>query len=478
MAVQPPTDQIALRATLKDDAFSLVNLFTPVLAWGGGQGTVDLRVGGTPRRPLLSGLVAFNNASFVSPWLGADLDQLTGAIQLEGSQIQVDSLTGTLFDGVFSLSGQIPLILADADPDDAGLSLALRAIDFNYVNEVRSRVNGDLTLTRALLAPQIGGQVRLQDTQVVVGRELISQAQFIASNRVYLERLRETLAQGKRFLPVELDNLQIALDPTQIRAVPVLSMDLAGGLALNGPVSKLSADGAIALTEGWINTITAEFFLEPGRDNLVLFRPESGLDPYLDIVLAANVPLQRQYNINDLNTTTGAAEVPTYARLASATVLDELQIEARLQGQASDLVNNFTLGSSPPYSQNQLLGMVTGGYLTGLGGAEPGLALGSNLLAAFTAGSQDAIARAFGLQRLRLIGATVLPTDNKDTLGLGVGVTAGITNNLSASLVQVLNQNQPLVLNARYRINDNWSIGGSTGTDSESRTYVEYQIDF
>ncbi|MEO1068772.1 MAG: translocation/assembly module TamB domain-containing protein, partial [Cyanobacteria bacterium J06638_6] len=478
MAVPPPTDQIALRATLKDDAFSLVNLLTPVLVWGGGQGTVDLLVGGTPRRPLLSGLIAFNDATFISPWLGADLDQLTGAIQLEGTQIEVDSLTGTLFDGAFALSGQIPLLLADANTDDFGLNLALRDIDFNYFNEVQSRINGDLTLTQALLAPTIGGQIRLQDTQVVVGRELLSQAQFVISNRARLERLRVALAEKGPLLPVQLANLQIILDQTQIRAVPVMSMGLAGGLALNGPVSELAADGAIALTEGWINTITAEFFLEPGRDNLALFRPESGLDPYLDVVLTANVPLQRQYDINRLNTTTGAAEVPTYDQLASATVLDELQIEAQLQGQASDLVNSFTLVSSPPYSQNQLVGMVTGGYLSGLGEVEPGLALGSNLLAAFTADRQDAIAQAFGLQRLRLIGATVLPTDNKDTLGLGVGVTAGITNNLSASLVQVLNQNQPLVLNARYRIDDNWSLGGSTGTNNETRTYVEYRLNF
>ncbi|MBE9140246.1 translocation/assembly module TamB domain-containing protein [Nodosilinea sp. LEGE 07088] len=477
--VQPATDQMALRATLQDDALSLVNLLTPVLAWGGGQAKVDLQLSGTPRRPLLSGLVAFDDASFVSPWLGTSLDRLTGAIQLQGTQIYVNSLTGNLFGGSFALTGQVPLLLADAAPSDAGLNLALREIDFNYANnEVRSRVNGDLALTQALLAPAIGGQVRLQDTQVVVGRELISQAQLVVSDRARLERLRAALAQGTHVLPVQLDNLQIALDQTQIRAVPVMSMGLAGGLTLNGSLSALSADGAIALTNGWINTITAEFFLEPGRDNRVLFRPENGLDPDLDVVLAARVPLQRQYNINRLNSTTGAAEEPTYNQLASATVLDELQIEARLQGQVSDLVNNFTLVSSPPYVQDQLLSMVTGGYLAGLGGTEPGLALGSNLLAAFTADSQDAIARAFGLQRLRLGGATVLPTDNKDTLGLGLGVTAGITPNLSASLVQVLNQNQPLVLNARYRINDNWGIGGSINTDNAGRAYGEYRINF
>ncbi|MFQ4139352.1 translocation/assembly module TamB domain-containing protein [Nodosilinea sp. PGN35] len=478
MAVRPASDQIKLEATLKDDALSLVNLLTPALVWGGGSATVDLRLGGTPRRPLLSGVVAFENASFRSPWLGASLDHLTGAIQLQGTQVRVDSLTGSLFDGSFALAGQIPLIAGDAAPDDPGLRLALADIHFNYANEVRSQINGDLALTRALLAPTIGGQVQLQNTQVAVGRELTARASEVLSNPTRLGNLRAKFAQAAPLLPVQLDHLRVTLDPARVRALPILSLGLAGDVALSGPVPAIAADGAIHLTDGWINTATAEFFLAPGRENIVRWRSEDGFDPHLDVVLETTIPLQRQYSINTLNSTTGAAEVPDLNRLASNTILDELQIEARLQGRASRLVNNFTLASNPPYSQNQLLGMVTGGWLAGLRGAEPGLALGSNLLAGFTADSQDEIARSLGLRRLRLIGTTVLPTANKDTLGLGVGATVGISENLSATLVQVLNQNQPLSLTARYRISDSWSIGGSTNVNNQGRGFVEYRVNF
>ncbi|HSM83223.1 MAG TPA: translocation/assembly module TamB domain-containing protein [Nodosilinea sp.] len=478
MAVRPPSQQMALRATLKDDALSLVNLLTPALAWGGGQATIDLQLGGTPRRPLLSGLVAFDNASFVSPWLGASLDQFTGAIQLQGTQIEIESLTGTLFDGSFALAGQLPLISADAAPTDPGLRLVLNDIDFNYANEVRSQVAGDLTLTRALLAPTIGGQVRLHNTQVTVGRQLRAQAAAVLNNPDRLRALRAAATRVSPLFPVELDHLRLALAPAQLKALPLLSLNLEGELALSGPVLGLSADGAIDLTSGWINTVTTEFFLEPSYPNRVVFSPQDALDPYLDVVLGASVPLQRKYNINALTTTTGAAEIPTFDPLASTTVLDELQIEARLQGQASRLLNNFTLVSTPAYSQTQLLSMITGGSLTGLGGAEPGLALGSNLLGAFTADSQDAVAQALGLQRLRLIGTTVLPSTAKDTLGFGVGATVGITENLSASLVQVLNQNQPLALTARYRIDNRWSVGGSTDANNQGRAFVEYRVNF
>lgn len=72
----------------------------------------------------------------------------------------------------------------------------------------------------------------------------------------------------------------------------------------------------------------------------------------------------------------------------------------------------------------------------------------------------------------------MLPTDDKETLGLGVGVTVGITENLSASLVQVLNQNQPHSLDARYRIGDNWTINGSTNARNQGRAFVEYRVNF
>jgi translocation and assembly module TamB len=251
-------------------------------------------------------------------------------------------------------------------------------------------------------------------------------------------------------------------------------------------VPGLYADGAIALTDGWIHTVTTEFFLVPSRSNQVRFSRETALDPYLDLVFEAILPLQRQYSINALNSTTASAEVPTLDRLGAVTVLDELQLEARVQGQASrlwqNLPNALVLTSTPSYGSEQLLGMVAGGYLAGLGGTEPGLLLGTNLLGAYIAAPQDAIARSLGLRRLRLVGSTVLPTntqsEDKGILGLGVGVSAGITQNLSATLVQVINQNQPLAFSARYRIDDHWSVTGSTNMNDQGRAFVEYRMNF
>ncbi len=473
MAVQPDIQEIDLKASLQDDALSLVNLLTPLLTWGGGKANIDVRLGGTLQRPLVTGVAVFKGAIFNSPFLNASLQDLDGEVQFRGTQIRVPSLTGSLFDGEFELTGSLPLLTTDAIPANRGLNLALNDVDFRYFNEVRSRVNGNVTLTNALLEPVIGGEVLLQDSLVRVGPELLALGNTLLANPT-LDRLS---ASFDELVPVQFDRLQVVLEPAIAKAPPLVSLDLEGDLAISGPTNALYAEGEVALLDGWINTITAEFLVEQGHDNIAIFLPEYGLDPYLDLIFSARVPLQRNYNLRPLNVTIGAAEIPDIDPLGSTTVFDEIQIEARVKGPATNLFDNLRLTSNPPYSQEQLLGMTSGGYLADLGGGDPSLALGSNLLSALSADAQDSVGNALGLKRFRLTATTILPSETGDSLGYGIGINVGITENLSATLVQVLNQNQPVQLNTRYRIDDNWGVRGSTDFNDENRVFLEYRVD-
>ena len=475
MTVRPDTQEIDLRASLKDDALSLINLLTPLLTWGGGKANIDVRLGGTLQRPLVNGVAAFNGAVFNSPFLDASLQDLNGEVQFRGTQIRVPSLTGTVFDGGFALTGSLPLLPTDALPSEQGLNLALNELDFKYFDEVSSVVSGNMTLTNAVLEPVIGGEVLLQNSFARVGPQLIALAQFLYDPPSEFQTL---IAALDDLPPAQVDDLRILLKPAVVKYPPIFSFDLLGDLAVSGPTNQLAAEGGLDFTDGWVNTITAEFFLEPGRNNVALFLPENGLNPYLDLVLSARIPLQRNYNIRPWETTVGLAEIPDIDPLGSTTAFDEIQIEARVAGPATNLFDNLQLTSNPPYAQNQLLGMVSGGYLSDLGGGEPTLALGSNMLSAVSADTQDALGDALGLRRFRLTASTVLPTDGGDTLGYGIGVSLGITENISATLVQVLNQSQPIQFNARYRIDDNWGIRGSTNFNDDNRVFLEYRVEF
>lgn len=478
MTVKPDSNQIALQASLKDGALSLVNLLTPLVVWDGGRANIDISIGGTLTAPTIDGIAAFKDAAFVSPFLNARLGSLTGQVEFQGDQIQVSSLTGSLFDGGFDLHGQLPILASNANPQD-GLRLDLNTLNFNYFNEVYSQVDGYLSLTNALLQPVIGGDVHLQNTQVAVGPELLKLANLFLNPPPRVESLA---LQLKDLVPVRLDNLQVALAPASVKALPVLSINAQGNLDLSGYTNDLAANGVINVTDGWVNTVSAEFFLQGGHDNVVLFRPEYGLDPYLDLIFFARIPLQRHYNINSTGVSPGNTnEIPDLDALASDTIFDEIQVEAAVKGPATRLLDDLTLTSNPSYPQDQLLGMVSGGYLADLpGGGEQPLVLVANLLTAFTADTQDQIGRSLGFRQFRLGAATTLPAGNpeegNDSFGLGVGLNLGITQNLSATFVQVLNQSQPIQFNLRYRIDDNWGIRGSTNFGNDSRVFMEYRV--
>ncbi|HIK43934.1 MAG TPA: translocation/assembly module TamB domain-containing protein, partial [Leptolyngbyaceae cyanobacterium M65_K2018_010] len=477
MTVKPEGNEIALQASLKDEALSLVSVITPELLWGGGTARIDLRIGGSLSRPLANGQITFDQATFNLPSFEVSLNNLSGDIQLLGTQVQVGSLTGNLLDGNFALTGNLPLTIRDVSPTDQGFQLALDNIHLEFFNEVSSYINGTLTVTNALLAPTLGGDVRLQNTQVTVGPQLLNLVQDLRRQTSVAE-IRADLARVTRIFPVRVKDLQVALEPTLVKAPPLLSFNLQGALALSGPIPGLYANGRIDLEEGWVNTITAEFFLQNGYDNVILFRPEYKLDPYLDLVMEASVPLQRSYAINRPQITEGAAEIPAIDRLGSNTIFDELLIEARVKGLASRFFENLQLTSNPPYSQTQLLSMVSGGYLSDLGGAEPSLALGANLITALTADTQDAIGRALGVRRFRLGASTIQPTPTGDTFGYGLGLNLGISDNLSLNFVQVLNQAQPSQLNARYRFDQHWSLEGSSSLGDDHRIFVRYRLSF
>ncbi|MEL6402150.1 MAG: hypothetical protein AAFR26_24210 [Cyanobacteria bacterium J06626_4] len=63
-------------------------------------------------------------------------------------------------------------------------------------------------------------------------------------------------------------------------------------------------------------------------------------------------------------------------------------------------------------------------------------------------------------------------------LASGGGVSAGLTDNFSAELVQIINRTQPYQLNLQYRLNNELGIGGSTDFSDESRLFMQYRINF
>ena len=186
------------------------------------------------------------------------------------------------------------------------------------------------------------------------------------------------------------------------------------------------------------------FSSKPGRNNVALFLPENGLNPYLDLVLSARIPLQRNYNIRPWETTVGLAEIPDIDPLGSTTAFDEIQIEARVAGP---VLTCSTICNSPairPMPRTSFWVWSLAATCLTWGAANLPWRWGPTCLARFPPTPRmpwgcpgPETVPADGLDRIthRLGG---------DTLGYGIGVSLGITENISATLVQVLNQSQPI----------------------------------
>lgn len=485
VTVQPDSDEILVQASLGSGGFALIDMLSPYVAWGGGDASLLIEASGPISQPEVFGLVEFQEASVTSEYLDEALTDLNGSIGFVGDRLQSSGLQGNLLDGQFFLVGELPFLTATAAtaPPVQPLTLSLNTLNFNFENEIASNIDGEVIINNSLQSPVIGGGVDLSKIRVNVGRNTFELANSLLSEPRLEEAITDFNQSLSRFdkVPGAFDNFTIRLpDVAEISIYPLLGIAAIGEVSLSGPIVQPVGDGYIELLDGWVNTVTTSLFLVTAeRRNLVVLDPAQGFNPYVDLLFQGDLPLQRQYNLQTSEFGFGnTSEVPDLDPLGSVTLFDEILIEAELEGYLSEGFEVLALTSTPSYPEDRLLSMLSGGYLADLPGGEPALATGANLLFAFFTEQQEAIGNYLGLRRFRFGATTTLPGDDGDLFGVGVGVNVGVTDSISAELVQVLNRSQPYQLNLQYRINNQFGVGGSTDFSDESRVFMQYRFDF
>lgn len=491
MAMQPDSDELLVQASLGSGGFALIDMFEPYVAWGEGDASLLIEAKGPLSRPEVVGLVQFDGASITSEFLGESLTNLDGVIGFEGDRLQAGGLRGSLLGGEFFLLGQLPFLetTAQSDPADQPLMLNLDALAFNFRDEIRAGIDGEMFVKNSVQSPLVGGNIDLSGIRIAPGNNTFGLVDSLLSGQsvevavAEIEDRLERLRPRRRVPTGAFDDLTVTLiDEAEISVYPLVGIEATGQVSVSGPFAQPVGEGYIELIDGWVNTITTSLFLvTAGRRNLITLDPNQGLDPYIDIHFSGSLPLQRQIDLRSPNDfgLGNISEIPEFDPLASVSLFDEILIEAILEGHVSDGFDLLELSSTPAYPQERLLSMLSGGYLADLPAGEPLFTTGANLLFAFFTEEQETIGDALGLRRFRVGATTTLPTaDSGDLFGVGVGVTAGITDSLSVSILQVLNRNQPYQLNVRYRLNNNLITGSSTDFSEESRVFLQYQFDF
>lgn len=513
---QPPSDRLAVRAIVPGGSFDVVNALSEnQVRWESGGGEIDVQVGGTLAQPLVNGVARFRNGVITTDLLNDPVTNLNGDVQFNLERVGIRQLTANLGDGRVEVKGQLPLltsgesILAQASrevmlaqaptaplpsPAEGGLLIAFEALPIDYDGVIQAQVDGQALISRAVLAPVIGGGVMIEDGRVsaneLLGRigaiDLPTEDELAAVNPYRAEFLGvDPLAPQPAETPpgildrLALDNFRVVLsDRFVIAGQPFYNVSAVGDVTVNGTFENLQPSGTVELTSGWINLFANQFRLAPNAPNTATFSPEDGLDPYVDVVLTSRVRdtdvssrtprLSGGFAGSEIND--GTNDIGTVGNVRY------VRVQAIAQGPASELGDNLTLTSRPRRSQEELVALLGSSVSGGLAGASFTQFAGF-LGAGSLSGFGNNIANAIGLQSFSVFPTTDTSTESTAGIGLGVETSFGIGDRIGVNILQILNNGNPPQVGVQYRLTEELQLRGSSNlNDTEVR--LEYRTEF
>ncbi|MGD1897199.1 MAG: translocation/assembly module TamB domain-containing protein [Phormidesmis sp.] len=527
MTAVPRTNQIDLQAIAPNNSFEVINAFSDDrVRWRSGQGEVVVDVGGTLSQPRVVGQASFRDAAITSNLVRDDITNLNGDIQFTLDQVTIQQLQASVGDGRLAIEGRLPLLLsgqsilsseaplvsqlkqassqmiqaqmiqaqtaqAQTAQDTDGLLISLVDLPVDYDGLLEAEFEGQMLVTGAVLAPTVSGTLEVNDGQVLANQLLgevgsltlpsEDEVTEISPYRVAyldLDPLAVQPGAGPTGLldAVALQNLNLILgDRLAIIGQPFYSLNAVGSLAVNGSLASLQPQGTIELKSGWINLFSTQFRLDRGATNTALFTQETGLDPYVDVVLRARVqdaditpkpPVPGGFVNADVNE----------SQVDAIGDVEYVRVQAVAQGPASELSDSLVLTSNSSRSQGQLLALLGSNVFSDITGASY-LDAAEFLGVGRFSGFGDRIADAVGLNYFSVAPTTDTGDEGASGLGLSVEASASLSNRFDIDFAQVLNSDDRPQLGVQYRLTDDFQVRGASNLN-ETEFELEYRIEF
>ncbi len=466
-ASTPPTDnQLRLNLQVQNQELAILDLLSQgQVAWGGGEGDVQLEITGEIDQSLnITNLVAdgsavFRDAVLRIQILPAPLTEINGSVAFNFDQINIENLRGELGGGEVSIAGSLPIFSPSLR--DNPLTVNLDNLALNLPDLYSGGVQGNVIVTGTALAPRIGGSIEVFDGQVLL---TIPEATAASPGNA---------PNNNPGLRPELNDLRLVLGRNiQLNLPPVLGFVADGGLVVNGPLDNLQPAGIINIQRGRVNLFTSEFRLAGGYDHTAQFFPERGLDPFLNVRLATSV---EESTGRRLPTNESLSEIREQPLSIFGTV-QTVRIEARVNGYASELNDRLELNSSPRRSQQEIIALLGGNFIDSFSQGNAAIGVANLASSALLSNFQNQISDALGLASFRLFPTTINDRGQiNTTLGLGAEVGLDITPSVSISALRILTANQPFQYSLRYRINENLLLRGSSNLAGDNRVLIEFE---
>ncbi|MGK7943445.1 MAG: translocation/assembly module TamB domain-containing protein, partial [Microcystaceae cyanobacterium] len=494
---QPNNDQFEISLRIRDQGFALLNIFTQKqLMWQQGKGDVNLAVVGNidPQTQQIkqldaTGQVIIQDAILQSPLIPEKpLTQVNGLIDLNLDQIEVKQLTGQFGGGNVAIFGSLPLqkTLPNLNP----LTLQFHHLAFKLPELYEGGIEGQLEIRGTVLDPQIGGNIQLHDGEIFLSDTLASQEQATPINCLSDQ---SSSTQAPKILSAKENSQQIANPPNcgfgkfnqlqlsleeniRILKHPILSFTATGNLTLNGTINNPQPSGQINLTRGQVNLLASQLQLS-GNNNTVAFFPQTGLDPYLNLNLATSTTETTQTNVRR-DPLSSEIDDPFTANRNS---LQTVRIKAKVEGAASQLEEAISLSSEPKRSQQEIITLL-GGSLANLENQDNATVGLANLAGSAVLGTVPGeLGSALGLSEFRIFPTQIINEESRISPSqIGIAAEAGLdlTDDLSLSILKILNTDQAPQWGIRYRFNDQLLLRGSSNFDDDSRGVIEYERRF
>lgn len=499
-------NQIRLNIKLKDQALSLLNLFTDQVKWVDGQGQVNVEVKGTLAKPVADGTATLVNAQLTSPTLPDPLQQVNGLIRFDNELVQVETLTGLYGKGNIMASGVIPLANSVAKARQPllpvqPLTVNLNELALNLPKLYRGGVGGQLIVTGSLPEPVLSGELTLvnglaflpetdvpnakQENQptspaapppanatnaasAANGETSAAAPQPVASNSTNTQSLNS----------LNFADLRLNLGDKLRITGPLVNFVASGSLNLNGSLEDPQPQGKIDLLKGQVNIYTTLFTLDRLYPQSATFVPGQGLDPNLDVHMVTSVPEVTRVPLPQSPLESSEIAVRPTSSLGA---IQTIRIEAIAKGPASQIEQNLELKSSPARNSNEILALLGGGFVQTIGQGDTTLALANLASTAFLTNLQALINQNLGIVDFRIFPAVIPKEDSRNpaTLDLAAELGLPITRKFSVSALSVLTSRESRALfNLRYRINDQFQLRGSTDFGNENSVVIEFDKRF
>lgn len=476
-AVAPNSDEINLDMKVKNEGLAILNFLTDQAAFEKGEGVVDIEVRGTSKKPVVNGIATVNNATFTAQALPEKISGVTGKVLFNFDRILVENLQGQFSQGNVVASGEIPIFNNRREKSDNPLTVEIDQLVLNLKDLYQGGANGNLRITGSALKPQIGGHVNLFDGQVLLANGANSPAPGNSSNDLSSmlgdargkNNNKDNSVSGESL--AIFNNLDIQLGKNvEINNPPILSFLATGNLTVNGSFAQPIPDGTITLERGGVNLFTTRFKLARGYNNKATFRPSQPRDPELDVRLVAKVL--------DVVQSSDFSRANTFGLAA----LENVQVQANVQGFASQLNESVELTSSPARSETEIVALLGGGFVDGQKRGDSTLGLiniaGSAVLSNFQSAFNE-LGTALGLSELRIF-PTIISNNpegarSNSTLELAAEAGMDVSPKVSISSIKILTANDPFQWGVNYRINDEIRLRASTNLENDSRVTVEFQ---